>query len=56
MTQERVETAAAFYVQIPKSEAEKLDRAAFELRARKRDVIAALVARYPKEEKGERTT
>ena len=34
------------YVQLPKSEAEKLDRAAFELKAHKRDLVAALVARY----------
>ena len=37
---------SALYVQIPKSEAEKLDRAAFELKAHKRDLVAALVARY----------
>ncbi len=41
----RPETSA-LYVQIPRSEAEKLDRAAFELKARKRDLVAALVARY----------
>ncbi len=41
----RVETCA-LYVQIPKSEAEKLDRAAFELKAHKRDLVAGLVARY----------
>ena len=40
-----VETSA-LYVQIPKSEAEKLDRAAFELKSHKRDLVAALVARY----------
>jgi hypothetical protein len=34
------------YVQLPKSEAEKLDRAAFELKAYKRDLVAALVAHY----------
>lgn len=36
----------ALYVRIPKSEAEKLDRAAFELRSHKRDLVAALVERY----------
>jgi hypothetical protein len=41
----RAETSA-LYVQIPKNEAEKLDRAAFELKAHKRDLVAALVARY----------
>ena len=41
----RIETSA-LYVQIPRSEAEKLDRAAFELKAHKRDLVAALVARY----------
>ncbi len=41
----RVETSA-LYVQIPKAEAEKLDRAAFELKAHKRDLVAGLVARY----------
>jgi hypothetical protein len=33
-------------VQLPKREAEKLDRAAFELKAHKRDLVAALVAHY----------
>jgi hypothetical protein len=37
---------SALYVRIPKSEAEKLDRAAFELKSHKRDLVAALVARY----------
>ncbi len=37
---------AALYVRIPKNEAEKLDRAAFELKAHKRDLVAGLVARY----------
>jgi hypothetical protein len=36
----------ALYVRIPRHEAEKLDRAAFELKARKRDLVAGLVARY----------
>jgi hypothetical protein len=40
-----VETSA-LYVRIPTSEAEKLDRAAFELKSHKRDLVAALVARY----------
>jgi excisionase family DNA binding protein len=34
------------YVRIPASEAEKLDRAAFELRARKQDLVSGLVSRY----------
>src|ERR1044071_4506408 len=34
------------YVQLPKPEAEKLDRAAFELKTHKRDLVAALVAHY----------
>jgi hypothetical protein len=37
---------SALYVRIPTSEAEKLDRAAFELRSHKRDLVAALVERY----------
>jgi hypothetical protein len=37
---------SALYVRIPTSEAEKLDRAAFELKSHKRDLVAALVARY----------
>ena len=37
---------SALYVQIPRSEAEKLDRAAFELKAHKRDIVAGLVAHY----------
>ena len=41
----RVETTA-LYVRIPKTEAEKLDRAAFELKAHKRDLVTALVAHY----------
>lgn len=41
----RSETAA-LYVQIPRSEADKLDRAAFELKSPKRDLVAGLVARY----------
>jgi hypothetical protein len=41
----QVETSA-LYVQLPKPEAEKLDRAAFELKAHKRDLVAALVARH----------
>jgi hypothetical protein len=37
---------SALYVRIPSNEAEKLDRAAFELKSHKRDLVAALVARY----------
>jgi hypothetical protein len=37
---------SALYVRIPKGEAEKLDRAAFELKSHKQDLVAALVARY----------
>src|SRR4051794_29153564 len=36
----------ALYVRIPTAEAEKLDRAAFELKASKQDLVAGLVARY----------
>lgn len=36
----------ALYARIPAAEAEKLDRAAFELKATKQDLIAALVSRY----------
>jgi hypothetical protein len=49
---ERAETSP-LYVQIPKREAEKLDRAAFELKAHKRDLVAALVARYVDPSTGE---
>jgi excisionase family DNA binding protein len=34
------------YVRLPTAEAAKLDRAAFELRAAKQDLVAGLVARY----------
>ena len=44
------EEKAALYVRIPRSEAEKLDRAAFELGASKQDLIAGLVARYVRPE------
>jgi hypothetical protein len=37
---------SALYVRIPAEEAAKLDRASFALKAHKRDLIAALVARY----------
>jgi excisionase family DNA binding protein len=40
------EPKAALYVRIPQSEAAKLDRAAFELKASKQDLVAGLVARY----------
>lgn len=45
---------SALYVRLPTHEAQKLDRAAFELKAHKRDLIAALVARYvdPSSESG----
>jgi hypothetical protein len=42
----RESETSALYVQIPRSEAEKLDRAAFELKSHKRDLVAALVSRY----------
>jgi hypothetical protein len=45
MGKRHTETSALF-VRIPRGEAEKLDRAAFELKAPKRDLVAALVARY----------
>ena len=41
-----MEERAALYVRIPRAEAEKLDRAAFELGASKQDLIAGLVSRY----------
>jgi excisionase family DNA binding protein len=37
---------AALYVRLPVAEAAKLDRAAFELKAAKQDLVAGLVARY----------
>ena len=37
---------SALFVRIPTAEAEKLDRASFELRARKQDLVSGLVARY----------
>lgn len=45
MDERQIETSALF-VRIPRDEAEKLDRASFELKAPKRDLVAALVARY----------
>jgi excisionase family DNA binding protein len=36
----------ALYVRIPTAEAEKLDRAAFELKTSKQDLVAGLVSRY----------
>jgi excisionase family DNA binding protein len=36
----------ALFVRIPTSEAERLDRASFELKVSKQDLIAGLVARY----------
>ena len=37
---------SALFVRIPTAEAEKLDRASFELKARKQDLVSGLVARY----------
>jgi excisionase family DNA binding protein len=37
---------AAVFVRIPRAEADKLDRAAYELRRPKQAIVAALVARY----------
>jgi excisionase family DNA binding protein len=39
-------THAALYVRLPVAEAAKLDRAAFELKAAKQDLVTGLVARY----------
>ena len=39
-------STAALFVRLPLEEAEKLDRAAFELRASKQDLVTGLVARY----------
>ncbi len=36
----------ALFVRIPAADAERLDRAAFELKASKQDLVAGLVARY----------
>jgi excisionase family DNA binding protein len=36
----------ALYVRIPTAQAEKLDRAAFELKTSKQDLVAGLVSRY----------
>jgi hypothetical protein len=41
---ERARTA--LFVRIPAKDAERLDRAAFELKASKQDLVAGLVARY----------
>jgi hypothetical protein len=40
------EETAALYVRLPRSVAERLDRAAFELKAAKRDIVTGLVSRY----------
>jgi excisionase family DNA binding protein len=45
MAAERTDTAGLF-VRIPVAEAEKLDRAAFELKTPKQDLVAGLLARY----------
>jgi hypothetical protein len=42
----RTDDTTALFVRIPRDEAEKLDRASFELKAPKRELVAALVARY----------
>jgi excisionase family DNA binding protein len=47
------EPKTPLYVRIPKAEAAKLDRAAFELKASKQDLIAGLVARYVQPESAE---
>lgn len=39
-------STSALYVRIPTAAAEKLDRASFELRAPKQDLVSGLVARY----------
>lgn len=41
-----MEGRAALFVRIPSEDAERLDRAAFELKASKQDLVAGLVARY----------
>ncbi len=41
-----MEERSALYVRIPKAQAEKLDRAAFELKLPKQDLVAGLVAAY----------
>jgi excisionase family DNA binding protein len=46
MTTERTTDTAGLFVRIPVSEAEKLDRAAFELKTPKQDLVAGLLARY----------
>lgn len=40
------ETTRAVFVRIPVADADRLDRAAFELKTPKRDLITTLVARY----------
>jgi excisionase family DNA binding protein len=45
MPQEPPDTAALF-VRIPAAEAEKLDRAAFELKVPKQELVSGLVSRY----------
>jgi excisionase family DNA binding protein len=42
------EEKAALYVRIPRSKAEKLDRAAFALGVSKQDLVAGLVGKYVK--------
>src|SRR5213076_2761418 len=45
MAADRADTSGLF-VRIPVAEAEKLDRAAFELKTPKQDLVAGLLARY----------
>ena len=45
-TRTRGSEREALFVRIPTSEAQRLDRAAFELRLSKQDIVSALVARY----------
>lgn len=46
MSENETPSKTALYVRIPATEAAKLDRAAFELKASKQDLIAGLVERY----------
>jgi excisionase family DNA binding protein len=41
-----VQDRTPLYVRLPKAEAERLDRAAFELKTSKQDLVAGLVAAY----------
>jgi excisionase family DNA binding protein len=46
MADKETKTHAALYVRLPVDEADKLDRAAFALKAAKQDLVAGLLARY----------